>query len=78
MAKKVEREIRAMAETFCEEVSIEKSGGNHLCITLFGPGGQSRKVFTGSTASDHRTMLNLKAQLRKNAVTVGCIPTTVH
>lgn len=55
-----------------EGVTIE-TGSKHLRIEIVGPLG-TKTLFTSSSPSDHRTMLNLRSQVRRAARDIGLQP----
>lgn len=69
-----EREIRHAIEQATEQLasdfSIDMTPGTHICVTLR-RAGQSRKVFTGLTPSDHRALQNFKSNLRRAWTELG-------
>lgn len=62
----MERELKRMLDADGHNGSIEKTKGNHIRIVL-SAGDQSRAVIAPSTPSDHRSIANTRAQLRRVA-----------
>lgn len=68
--REIRRAIELATEELASDYSIEMTSGTHVCVTLRRKG-QSRKVFTGLTPSDHRAFQNFKSNLRRAWTDLG-------
>lgn len=64
MKRKRNKEIADVIEEFTSNYEIEHTGGGHLCVTLR-RNGHTRKVFTGNTPSDHRSLRRFRTDARR-------------
>lgn len=65
-SSKTERVLRSLVEEFTDNFSISRTKSNHYKIQVFGPKGNSKIVIASCTASDHRTLQNLRSDLRRS------------
>jgi hypothetical protein len=65
-----ERDLLAMARSFCDQVALGKSS-RHIMIEMTGPNGVTRNVICSSTPGDYRTLANTARQMKRVASQVG-------
>jgi len=58
------RELSRVIASVAPDHDITVSKGNHIQVVIR-CGGQSRKLFSGKTPSDHRSLLNFKSSVRR-------------
>jgi hypothetical protein len=58
------RELSKVVGMIAADHDIEVSRGNHLKVVIR-RGSEQRTLFSGKTPSDHRSILNFKAQLKR-------------
>lgn len=62
--------LRKMVEEFASDYVIERTKGGHLAVCMRHNGARAT-VIAPSTPSDHRSMLNVRTQLRRAAVSLA-------
>lgn len=60
------KSLETMVMAFAKEYEIKRTKGGHIALTLKS-GSESATVIASSTPSDHRSILNLRSQLRRAA-----------
>ena len=71
--RKYKRELLEFVEALCAECTLEPRGSGHILIRMAGPLGK-RCVTVASTPSDGRANLNARAQIKRTAREIGCVP----
>lgn len=66
MSKKYQKELTRMIEREGFSIVIMKNGGKHLKVEVRNnDNGETNILVASATPSDHRSMLNLRATLRR-------------
>lgn len=79
MALRRERELRQLiADSGLELVSLRLAGTGHYRATVNTSSGEQRVIITSFSASDKRSMLNMRAHMRRIARGDSSIPGSMN
>lgn len=62
--KAQQKEVEEIVRRHCSDFEIDAKGGKHMKVTLH-KNGQTRKIVTSSTPSDHRARKNFESDIKR-------------